>query len=245
MSDVWSILYLITKDVGLYSLCLLSFILTHLISSTSMPSCLGASARLVLARFSPHGHMSGWPFRNFLKLSPSPRHNVFIKRDRALIRFWDSIHWSNWLSEVTNVELHDNNQWCVFHFESILLLKEQIIVFLETRTFLFKCFSKLFSSILLFVQDVADTMKSEALIDEEDKNAKIVNSIKIYEIVNFFLDDQSIFRISNFEFVEEITIMINMHSLNETLFSEIQSSFVLIVFRDIEKFFRTRFEILD
>jgi hypothetical protein len=124
-------------------------------------------------------------------------------------------------------------------------LREQIIVFLETHIFLFKFFSKIFSSILLFVRIIADTTKSEALINEENKNAKIVNSIRIHEIVSLFLDDQSIFRINNFEFVEEITIIIDMHLLNETLFSEIQSSFVLIVFRNIEKFLRTRFEVLD
>jgi hypothetical protein len=76
MSDVWSIIYLTTKDVDLYSLCFLSFILTHLISSIFISSCLDVFARLVLARFSPHGHMSGWFFKNFLKLSPSPRHSV-------------------------------------------------------------------------------------------------------------------------------------------------------------------------
>jgi hypothetical protein len=170
---------------------------------------------------------------------------MFVESDRALIDFWDSIHQNNWLSEIADVELHDINQWCVFHLESILLLREQIIVFLEIHTFLFKCFSKIFLNILLFLRVVADTTKSEASINEEDKNAKIVNSIRIHEIVSLFLDDQSIFRISNFEFVEEITIMIDMHSLNENLFSEIQSSFVLIVLRDIEKFLRTKFEILD
>jgi hypothetical protein len=149
------------------------------------------------------------------------------------------------LSEIVDVCLHDINQECILYLESILLLREQIIVFLKTHTFLFKCFSKIFSKILLFVRVVADTTKSEALIDEEDQNAKIVNSIRIHEIVSLFLDDQSIFRINNFEFVEEITIMIDMHSLNETLFSEIQSSFILLVLRDIEKFLRTRFEILE
>jgi hypothetical protein len=97
----------------------------------------------------------------------------------------------------------------------------------------------------LFVRIIVDTTKSKTLIDEENQNAKIVNSIRIHKIVSLFLDDQSIFRVSNFEFVEKVTIIIDMHSLNETLFSEIQSSFILIVLRDIEKFLRTRFEILE
>jgi hypothetical protein len=80
MSNVWSILYLTTKDVDFYSLCSLLFILTHLILLIFMSSCLDVFARLVLARFSSHGYMSGWLFKNFLKLSPSPRHNVFTKR---------------------------------------------------------------------------------------------------------------------------------------------------------------------
>jgi hypothetical protein len=78
-SDVWSILYLTTKDVDLYNLCLLSFILIHLISLIFLSSCLDVLARLVLARFSPRDHMSDWPFRNFLKLSPPSRHNVNVK----------------------------------------------------------------------------------------------------------------------------------------------------------------------
>jgi hypothetical protein len=85
MSDVWSILYLTTKDVGLYSLCPLSFILTYLMSSIFISSCFDALARLVLARFSSHDHMSDWPFRNFLKLSSSSRHmRSLIKRCRFL-----------------------------------------------------------------------------------------------------------------------------------------------------------------
>jgi hypothetical protein len=73
----------------------------------------------------------------------------------------------------------------------------------------------------LFVRIVANTIKSKTLIDEENLSVKIFNSIRIHEIVSLFLDDESIFRINNFEFVEKITIIINMHLLNETLFSEI------------------------
>jgi hypothetical protein len=143
---------------------------------------------------------------------------VFVESDRALINFWDSIHQNNWLSEITNVEFHRINQWCVFHLE--FFLREQIIVLLEIHTFLFQRFSKIFSSVLLFVRIVANTTKSEPLIDERDKNVDIVDSIKVHQIMSLFLNSESIFLIRDFELFEWKAIIVNMHALNETLFSD-------------------------
>jgi hypothetical protein len=91
----------------------------------------------------------------------------------------------------------------------------------------------------LFVRVVTDTTKSEALIDEEDQSAKIVNSIRIHEIVSFFLDTESIFLVCDFELFERVAIVVNVHSLNETLFLDIQLRFVFIIFRDVRKLFRS------
>ena len=69
-----------------------------------------------------------------------------------------------------------------------------------------------------------------------NENIKFVKSIFIYKDLNFLFYNESIFDINDLFLIDEISIIINIHFINEILFSYIQFIHIIIIFENIKKF---------
>ena len=111
------------------------------------------------------------------------------------------------------------------------------IVFKKDYFVLFKSVAKINASIFDFKNFFVNIVKNAKIYNENKNNIDIVDSIKIYKSISFFFNNQTRFDIKNFESINEIAIVIDMHFLFKNLFSSIEFITIFIVFDNVKKFF--------
>ena len=99
-----------------------------------------------------------------------------------------------------------------------------------------KFFTKIFANILDFELISATFAEFDTIIFEINENAKFLDSILTYENMNSFFNNESVFYILDLFRIDKILIIIDIHFVNEILFSNIQMIFVVVIFEDVRKF---------
>jgi len=77
-------------------------------------------------------------------------------------------------------------------------------------------------------------------ICKDSNDAKIIDLILIYKIVNFSFYDESRFSINNLNLIEKILIIIYIYILYQTLLSCIQLIFVSFIFKYIKELLKSK-----
>ena len=111
------------------------------------------------------------------------------------------------------------------------------MIFKKNHFVLFEDVAKINANIFDFEEVFANIAKNAKIRDESKNNANIVDSIKTYKDMSFFFNDQAKFDIKNFENIDEITIVIDMHFLFKNLFSNIEFITIFVVFDNVKKLF--------
>ena len=111
-----------------------------------------------------------------------------------------------------------------------VILKKDYFVLLENV-------AKINASIFDFEEIFANIAKSAKIRDEDKNNANIVDSIKTHKSISFFFNNQTRFDIKNLENIDEVAIVIDMHFLLKSLFSNIEFITIFIVFDNVKKLF--------
>jgi histidyl-tRNA synthetase len=78
------------------------------------------------------------------------------------------------------------------------------------------------------------------LICKDSNNAKIIDLMLIYEIMSLLFYDELRLNVDNLDSIKRILIIIHIHMLYQTLFSCIQSIFVLFILRYVRKLLKFR-----
>ena len=122
---------------------------------------------------------------------------------------------------------------------NIFLFNDKYKVILKKNYFvLFKSVAKINASIFDFKKIFASIAKNAKIRNENKNNTNIVDLIKTHKSINFFLNNQMKFGIKNFENIDEVAIVINMHFLLKNLFSNIEFITIFIVFNNVKKLFK-------
>ena len=111
------------------------------------------------------------------------------------------------------------------------------MIFEKNHLVLLKSIAKINASVFDFKEIFADISKSAKIRDENKNDTDIVDSIKIHKSMSFFFNDQARFDIKNFQNINEVAIVIDMHFLFKSLFSSIEFITIFIVFDYVKKFF--------
>ncbi len=82
---------------------------------------------------------------------------------------------------------------------------------------MFESFAKIYTNVLRFERVSTAVTQLRAPLRERCNDAKTIDSVLSYEIINFLSYDESGFCISNLGTSGEITIMINIYTLYQIL----------------------------
>ena len=141
------------------------------------------------------------------------------------------------LNNEIDVILETLNKSVVIHIDAFFLDHKNEIIFEKNHLVLLKNIAKINASVFDFEKIFANISKSTKIRDENKNNANIVDSIKTHKNMNFFFNDQTRLDIKNFQNIDEIAIVINMHFLLESLFLSIEFITIFIVFDYVKKLF--------
>ena len=132
-------------------------------------------------------------------------------------------------------ETFDEN--VIVYVDTFFLDDKYEMIFKKNHFVLFESVAEINASIFDFEKIFAIIAKDAKIRNESKNDANIVDSIKIHENMNFFFNDQARFGIKNFENIDEIAIVIDMHFLFKSLFSNIEFITIFVVFDNVRKFF--------
>ena len=125
----------------------------------------------------------------------------------------------------------------IVHINTFLFNDKYKMILKKNYFVLFEGVAKINASIFDFKKIFANIAKSAKICNENKNNANIVNSIRTYENISFFFNDQTKFGIKDFKNIDKITIVISMHFLFKSLFSSIEFITIFIVFNNVKNFF--------
>ena len=129
------------------------------------------------------------------------------------------------------------NESVIVHVDTFFLNNKYEIILKKDYFVLLENVAKINASIFDFEKIFVNIAKSAKIRDENKNNTNIVDSIKTYENMNFFFNNQARFDIKNFENIDKVAIVINMHFLLKNLFSNIEFITIFIVFNNVKKLF--------
>ena len=125
----------------------------------------------------------------------------------------------------------------IVYVDTFLLGDKYEVIFRKDHFVLLENVAKINASIFDFEKVFAGIVKDAKIRDKGKNDANIIDSIRIHENMNFFLNGQARFGIKNFESIDEVTIVINMHFLLKGLFSGIEFITIFVVFDNVRKLF--------
>ena len=141
------------------------------------------------------------------------------------------------LNDEIDVIFETFNESVVIYVDAFFLDHKNEMIFEKNHFVLLKNIAKINASVFDFEKIFADISKSAKIRDENKNDADIVDSIKIHKNMNFFFNDQTKLDIKNFQNINEVTIVIDMHFLLESLFLSIEFITIFIVFDYVRKLF--------
>ena len=125
----------------------------------------------------------------------------------------------------------------IVHVNTFLFDDKYKMILKKNYFVLFENVAEINASIFDFKRIFAGIAKSVKIRDESKNNADTIDSIRIHENMNFFPNNQTRFGIKDFESIDEVTIVIDIHFLLKGLFPDIEFITIFIVFDNVRKLF--------
>ena len=112
-----------------------------------------------------------------------------------------------------------------------------LIIIIENVEILFEFVTKKIDDVFLFEKIVTNKTYESQIFDEINYNTNVVFAIRHYQIENFLVNNKTKFDVFDFFQIDEITIVVNVHTLHEIVLSRVQFVFIVVIFDDVKKFF--------
>ena len=129
------------------------------------------------------------------------------------------------------------NESVVIYVNAFFLDHKNEMIFKKNHFVLFKSIAEVDASVFDFEKIFADIAKGAKIRVKNKNDANIVDSIKIHKNMNSFFNDQAGLDIKNFQNIDEVAIVIDMHFLLKNLFSNIEFITIFVVFGNVRKLF--------
>ena len=143
----------------------------------------------------------------------------------------------NLLNDEIDVIFKTFNKSVVIHVNAFFFNHKNEMIIEKNHFVLFKSIAKINANVFDFEKIFVNISKSTKIRDKNKNDVNIIDLEKIHKNMNFFFNDQTKLDIKNFQNIDEVAIVINMHFLFKNLFSNIEFITIFIVFDHIKKLF--------